>query len=157
MKLHLIILACLLNLTKGQFMAELKGSLTAVPCTGEEFADFKQCLPANVAGDQEEAIFISGGERKLQTTGWCRGCRFDYAYPKGSFCFTFCGTGRRLEEGTGLRHLQDGSDAEYTAGEYSGTGMALAYAKEMIECLGTLSAHHPCLGDTANMTLAVYA
>jgi hypothetical protein len=135
-------------------MAELQGSLTAEPCTGDEYADFKQCLPANVADDQEEAIFIRGGERKLQT-GWCRGCVG--SYPKGHFCFTVCGTGRRLEEGTNLRHLQDGSTAEYSAGTYSGSGIALAYATEIIECLGTLSAHHKCLGNATDMTLAVYA
>jgi hypothetical protein len=156
MKLHLIILASLLNLAMGGFMAELQGSLTAEPCTGEEYADFKQCLPANVADEEEEAIFSNGGERKLGT-GWCRGCRG--SYPKGHFCFTVCGTGRRLEEGTSLRHLQGlgKSVAEYNAGDYSGDGIALEYATEIIECLGTLSAHHKCLGDTADMTLSVYA
>jgi hypothetical protein len=154
MKLHLVILASLLSLARGNhFMAELQGSLTAEPCTGEEYADFKQCLPADVVDDQEEAIFIRGGERKLQTTGWCRGCTG--TYPKGHFCFTVCGTKRRLEEGTSLRHLQDGSTAEYSAGTYSGSGNALAYATEIIECLGTLSAHHLCLGNASDMTLSV--
>ncbi len=134
-------------------MAELPGSLTEVPCTGEEYADFKQCLPANVVDEQEVAIFSNGGERKLGT-GWCGGCVGTYF--KGHFCFTVCGTGRRLEEGTGLRHLQDGSAAEYNAGEYSGTGVALGYATEIIECLTALSAHHLCLGNAADMTLAVY-
>jgi hypothetical protein len=155
MQLHLILLASLLSLARGaHFMAELQGSLTEVPCTGDEYADFKQCLPANVLVDeQEKAIFSNGSERKLGT-GWCAACVG--TFPKGHFCFTACGTGRRLEEGTGLRHLQDGSAAEYSAGEYSGTGIALGYATEIIDCLTTLSANHLCLGNTADMTLAVY-
>jgi hypothetical protein len=153
MKLSLILLAALLNLVRGEFMAELTGSLTAEPCTGDEYADFKQCLPANVADEQEEALFSRGGDRSL---GWCSGCRG--GAPRGTFCFTVCGGRRRLEEGTtNLRHLQDGTDAEYKAGAYSGTGLALEYATEIIDCLGTVSATHLCLGDTADMKLVITA
>ena len=152
MKLSLLLLAALLNLARGGFMAELTGSLTAEPCTGDEYADFKQCLPANVADDEEEAIFSRGGERAL---GWCSGCRG--GAPRGTFCFTVCGGRRRLEEGTSLRKLQDGSFAEYNAGTYSGSGIALGFAEEIIECLDTVSANDLCLGNTADMKLVVYA
>jgi hypothetical protein len=153
MKLHLLLLASLINLAMGGFMVELTGSLTADPCTGGEYADFKHCLPSNVAeDDEEEALFSRGGERAL---GWCSGCRG--GSPRGTFCFTVCGGRRRLEEGTNLRRLQDGSSAEYKGGAYSGTGLALEYATEIIECLGGMSTTHLCLGDTVNMTLIVSA
>jgi hypothetical protein len=153
MKLHLILVASLFSLSSGKkFMAELIGHLTAEPCTGAEYADFKHCLPANVDDEEEGALFNRGGERAL---GCCSGCRG--AYPKGTFCFTVCGGRRRLEEGTSLRHLQDVSAAEYNAGDYSGTGIALEYATEIIDCLGTVAANHLCLGDTADMKLSVYA
>jgi hypothetical protein len=152
MKLSLIIFASLLNLAMGGFMAELTGSLTADPCTGDEYADFKQCLPANVGDEEEEALFSRGSDRAL---GWCSGCRG--GAPRGTFCFTVCGGRRRLEEGTSLRKLQDGSAAEYNAGDISGTGIALEYANEIIGCLKTVSATHLCLGDATDMKLVVYA
>jgi hypothetical protein len=156
MKLSLLLLASLLNLARGAFMAELTGSLTAVSCTGDEYADFKQCLPADVTDDKEVAIF-SPGDRALQNTYWCRGCTG--GAPRGTFCFTVCGGRRRLEEGTNLRHLQvqDGNYTEYKDGAYNGTGLALEYAKEIIECMANVSATHLCLGDTADMKLVVYA
>jgi hypothetical protein len=110
MKLSLLLLASLLNLARGGFMAELTGSLAPdQECDGKEYADFKQCLPDNVADDEEEAIFSPGGIRALQkNTYWCRGCRG--GAPRGTFCFTVCGgrrrRRRRLAEGTNLRHLQ---------------------------------------------------
>jgi hypothetical protein len=152
MKLSLILLASLLSLVRGGFMAELTGSLTSEPCTGDEYADFKQCLPANLADEEEAALLSHGDERKL---GWCSGCR-GLEYPRGTFCFTVCGRfHRRLEEGTGLRHLQASNEAEYNAGTYTGTGPALDYATEIINCLGTVSASHLCLGDAADMKLIV--
>jgi hypothetical protein len=153
MKLHLIILASLLNLAMGGFMVELTGSLTAEPCPGEEDAAFKQCLPANVA-DEDEAVSGNGGERAL-ITGWCSGCQG--TYPKGHFCFTVCGPRRRLEEGTSLRHLEEFSAAVYNFGVYNGHGIALDYAKEIINCLETVSANHLCLGNTTDMNLVVFA
>ena len=69
MKLSLILLAALLNLARGGFMAEL----TAEPCTGGEYADsLKQCLPAKVVEEVDEALVSRGGDRAL---GWCSGCR----------------------------------------------------------------------------------
>jgi hypothetical protein len=106
MKLSLILLASLLNLARGGFMAELTGSLAPdQECDGKEYADFKQCLPDNVADDEEEAIFSFEGNRALQkNTYWCRGCKG--GAPRGTFCFTVCGGRRRLEEDNNLRHLQ---------------------------------------------------
>jgi hypothetical protein len=152
MKLSLIIFASFLNLAVGGFMAELTGSLTAEPCTGDEYADFKQCLPANVGDEEEEALFSPGDDRAL---GWCSGCTG--GAPRGTFCFTVCGGRRRLEEGTNLRKLQDASAPEYKGGDFSGTGLALGYAEEIIECLKTVSASDLCLGDTADMKLVIIA
>jgi hypothetical protein len=107
MKLSLILLASLLNLARGGFMAELTGPLTG-SCEGTEYNDFKKCLPAgvNYDGDKEVSLFSFANNRALQNTYWCRGCR-DGA-PRGTFCFTACGgrSRRRLAEGTSLRHLQ---------------------------------------------------
>jgi hypothetical protein len=153
MKLHLILLASLINLAMGGFMVELTGSLAADPCTGGEYADFKHCLPANVAeDDQEEALFSRGGERAL---GWCSGCRG--GAPRGTFCFTVCGGRRRLEEGTTLRKLEDSTEAECNGGACTGTGRALGYANIIINCLDVLSATHLCLGDATDMMLVVTA
>jgi hypothetical protein len=88
-----------------RFMAELTGSLTADVCTGDEYDDFKQCLPAGVSLDEDKDVSIVN--RALQNTYWCRGCI--YPAPRGTFCFTVCGAGnlrRRLEEHTNLRRLQ---------------------------------------------------
>jgi hypothetical protein len=104
MKLSLILLASLLNLARGGFMAELTGPLTAdQECDGDEYDDFKQCLPAGVSLDEDKDVSIIN--RDLQyNTYWCRGCRG--GEPRGTFCFTVCGGRRRLEEYTNLRHLQ---------------------------------------------------
>ena len=155
MKLHLIILASLLNLAMGGFMVELTGPLPAEPCPGDEdaLAAFEQCLPAKVADGEASGVIGKGGERAL---GWCSGCRGTYF--KGHFCFTVCGPNRRLEEDTSLRHLKgEFSAAVYNYGAYNGNGDALEYAKEIIGCLGDVPANHACLGDTADMNLVVFA
>jgi hypothetical protein len=108
MKLSLILLASLLNLARGGFMAEITGPLTG-SCGGAEYNDFKKCLPAevNYDGDKEVSLFSFEGNRALQkNTYWCRGCKG--GAPRGTFCFTVCGkrSRRRLAEGTNLRHLQ---------------------------------------------------
>jgi hypothetical protein len=135
-------------------MAELTGSLTLDPCSGDEYAAFKQCLSANVADDEEVALFSPRGDRALQTS-WCSGC--EGGAPRGTFCFTVCGGRRRLEEGTNLRKLQDGTEAECKDGACTGTGLALGYAEEIFDCLGSVSATHLCLGETSDMKLVVYA
>jgi hypothetical protein len=155
MKLHLIILASLLNLAMGGFMVELTGPLPAEPCPGDEdaLAAFEQCLPAKVADGEASGVIGKGGERAL---GWCSGCRGTYF--KGHFCYTVCGSNRRLEEDTSLRHLKgESSAAVYNYGAYNGNGDALEYAKEIIGCLGDVTANHACLGDTADMNLVVFA
>jgi hypothetical protein len=155
MKLQLVLLAALLNLARGGFMAELTGSLAAdVPCTGDEYADFKQCIPANVADDEEEALFSRGGDRAL---GWCSGCTG--GAPRGTFCFTVCGGRRRLEEGTSLRKLEGSTEAVCENGDCTGTvdSLALGYANKIISCMDAVSATHLCLGDTTNMKLVVDA
>jgi hypothetical protein len=152
MKLHLLLLASLFNLSVG-FMAELKGPLGLAECTGDEYAEFRHCLP-DVTDIESEAFVNRGGMRKLN----CDGCP-DGA-PRGTWCFTVCGSGRRrMEEGTNLRRVQadEESHAEYSLGVYNGTGDALIYAELCIECLGNVTVSHPCLGSTATMTLKVDA
>ncbi len=103
MKLRLLLLASLCSLSTAKFMAELTGHLTEVQCTGEEFDDFKNCIPEDVKTSEWGAVMDR--EEDNRNLGWCSGCRG--AYPKGTFCFTVCGRRRRLEEGTSLRHLED--------------------------------------------------
>jgi hypothetical protein len=150
MKLHLIILASLLNLAMGGFMVELTGVFP--PCTGDELAELQQCLPI----EEEEAVVEDGGERRALITGWCSGCQGTYFM--GHFCYTVCQSQRRLEEGTSLRHLQEEfSAAVYNLGNLHGAGIALDYAAEIIDCLGNVTATHPCLGELAEMNLVVFA
>jgi hypothetical protein len=162
MKLHLLLLASVFNLSSG-FMAELTGTLADEACTGVEYADFKQCVTADESMadfiDSEDEAFVNrGGDRKLS----CWGCPLSGA-PRGTWCFVMCGTrrGRLLEEVTDtpnfLRRVQedDSADAVYADGLYTGTDEAKELAKGIIECLGGLATNHPCLGDTANMGLTV--
>jgi hypothetical protein len=164
MKLHLLLLASLFNASSGEFMAELRGKLTEEACTGAEYADFKYCaiqgaaaadpsLPA-LAEIEEEAFVNRGGERQL---GWCSGC--NGRAPKGTFCFTVCG-GRRLSEKgmdtPNLRRLEKPEFVSaYEKGAYTGNGKSIRVAEAIIDCLGVLSANHPCLGSTDTMTLRV--
>jgi hypothetical protein len=158
MKLQLIVLASLLNLAMGWLMVELTGLLP--PCTGDELALLQQCLPV----EEEEAVG-KGGERAL-LTGFCSGCQGLNTF-KGHFCYTMCRPSdpdlddgaRRLEEGTSLRHLQgtEFSAAVYNLGNLQGAGIALDYAQEIINCVGNVTANHPCLGDAADMNLVVFA
>jgi hypothetical protein len=161
MKLHLLLLISLFNLSSG-FMAELKGTLAAEACTGLEYADFKQCVTADVSMadfiDLEDESFVDrGGDgRKLS----CMGCPTSGA-PRGHWCFVMCGSGRRLlEEVTdtpNLRRLQEPDEfsAVFQCGEFAGNGKAKQVAETIIECLDKLSENHPCLGSTVDMTLAV--
>jgi hypothetical protein len=106
--------------------------------------------------DYEDEAFVNRGGRKLS----CRGCPTSGA-PRGTWCYTMCGSQRRrlLEEVTDtpnfLRRVQEDNSAVYSDGLYTGTDEAKELAKGIIECLGGLSTNHPCLGDTANMTLTV--
>jgi hypothetical protein len=161
MKLHLLLLVSLFSLSSG-FMAELKGPLTEEACTGLEYADFKRCVTADesMAGfvDSEDESFINrGGDgRKLS----CDGCPASGA-PRGTWCFTMCGRGRRLQEEVtdtpNLRRLvqPDEFTAVFGGGELTGSGKAKQVAKTIIECFEKLSDNHPCLGSTVDMTLTV--
>jgi hypothetical protein len=51
MKLHLLLLASLFNLSSAGFMVELTGTLAEEACTGEEYADFKYCVNQSTASD----------------------------------------------------------------------------------------------------------
>jgi hypothetical protein len=160
MKLHLLLLASVFNLSSG-FMAELTGTLAEEACTGAEYADFKQCVTedasmADFIDSKDEAFVNRGGDRKLS----CWGCPASGA-PRGTWCFVMCGSrrGRLLEEITDtpnfLRRVQADDSAVFAGGEYTGNDEAGKLAEGIIECLGGLSTNHPCLGDTANMTLTV--
>jgi hypothetical protein len=168
MKLHLLLLASLFNLSTG-FMAELKGPLTDEKCEGDEYADFRRCAMLGAVGVgvtalqesalNEEAFMNQGGERQLVNP--CTGCP-DGAQRRGSFCFTFCGSGRRLlsEEGSmdtpNLRRLaQPDLVGGVDKGAYFGNGRAKKIAEVTIECLGKVSTNHPCLGSTETMVLTV--
>jgi hypothetical protein len=167
MKLHLLLLASLLNLSSG-IMVELKGTLAEEACTGEEYADFKYCVKQSAALDPflpqwtdfEDEAFVHrdhGDDRQL---GWCDGC--PYEAPRGTFCFTVCGGRRRLEEAAdtpNLRRVQELTEehkhAEFGDGSYTGNGEAKEIAREIIECLVEDSTHHPCLGSADKMKLKV--
>jgi hypothetical protein len=160
MKLHLILLASLFSLSSANFMAELTGHLTEVQCTGEEFVDFKNCLPEEVNGSEWGAFMDS--EENNRKLGWCSGCRDSRLYPRGTFCFTVCGgLLRRLDESPDdtpslrRRVQEEETSAAYKAGEWEGSGIALDYAKVIMECLGVVSPIHPCVGSTDDMTLIV--
>jgi hypothetical protein len=160
MKLHLILLTSLFSLSSAKFMAELTGHLTEVQCTGEEFVDFKNCLPEQVNGS-EWGAFMDPEEDNNRKLGWCSGCRG--GYPRGTFCFTVCGRfSRRLDESPAddtpslrRRVQEEESSAVYKAGEWEGSGIALDYAKVIMKCLGVVSPIHPCVGKTDDMTLIV--
>jgi hypothetical protein len=148
-------------------MAELRGPLTGEVCTGEEYADFKHCvtmgaeadpnLPSHFTELEEEAFTNhAGGHRQLYSP--CGGCRS--GAPKGTFCYTYCGTGRRrLEEVTDtpdLRRLEEDNVAVFQDGSYIGNDDAKQVAELIMECLGDVSTSHPCLGSTDTMTLIVH-
>jgi hypothetical protein len=159
MKLHLLVLlASVLTLSSG-FTAELEGTLAEEVCTGEEYSDFKHCvtLGANVTDVEDVAVVNSGGDRRLNCyTNQC----LVYKPGAGHFCFYMCGHlyRRRLEQGTdtpNLRRVQEADSAVFEGGDYTGTIEAIEIAEDIIDCLGDLSAHHPCLGRTVDMRLTV--
>jgi hypothetical protein len=159
MKLHLLLLALLCNLSNG-FMATLKGPLNEDICTGEEYADFTHCAMLGAAADptlpmfaefDEQASVNRGGDgRKLS----CAGCPTSGA-PRGTYCFTMCGSGRRRrlsEKGTdtpNLRRVQQDNVATFKDGGYTGNDETKGIAQDIIKCMGD---DHPCLGP---MTLTV--
>jgi hypothetical protein len=165
MKLHLILLASVLNLSSG-FMAEVKGPLGKEACNGGEYADFKNCVIQGVAADpnlaglidvEDVAIVNRGGARQLS----CRGCPTEGA-PRGTWCFTMCGSTRRrrLQEGTdstpNLRRVQEEADtAVFEGGAYTGNVEAIWILEAMTTCLDEELTHHPCLGTTDTMTMTV--
>jgi hypothetical protein len=163
MKLLLLVVASLLNLSSGAFMAELRGPLNEEACTGTEYADFKQCATLGAESDsslpvlaelEEEAFVNRGGERQL---GWCSGCTG--GAPRGTFCFTVCGGRRLSEEGMATPNLRRLERPEFVAvfedGAYTGNGKSKRIAEAIIGCLGGVSTNHPCLGTTDKMTLTV--
>jgi hypothetical protein len=166
MKLHLILLvSSLFNLSSGLFTVELTGPLTEEPCTGEEYADFKHCVMLGAAADpsldvltdvEENSSVNLGGVRHLGNA--CTPCTG--REPRGTFCFTYCGPGRRLlEKGSmdhtpNLRRLQksDSVSASFKGGTSTGNGEAKKIVDAIMTCLGD---NHPCLGNTVDMTLTV--
>jgi hypothetical protein len=162
MKLHLILLALLFSLSRAKFMAELEGHLTTgVQCTGEEFVDFKNCLPEEVNGS-EWGAFMDPETDNNRNLNWCSGCA-GKKHPRGTFCFTVCCNWRRLEETSPddtpslRRRVQEEQEtsAVYTKGEWEGSGIALDYAKIIMGCLEVVSPLHPCVGNTEDMILSV--
>jgi hypothetical protein len=168
MKIYLLLLASLFSLSSG-FMAELRGPLTDEACSGTEYADFEQCvmdatdadlnLPSKLTAIEEKAFMDDvGGQRKLQYN-MCGGCRG--GAPRGTFCYTYCGRGRRLlEDATDTpdlkRLLEEDRVAIFRGDEYIGNTEAIQVAKDVIECFGGLSTSHPCLGSTDTMTLIIH-
>jgi hypothetical protein len=163
MKLHLILLASVFHLSSG-FRAEVRGPLGEETCTGDEYADFKECVMQGVASDPNLAGFVDtedatimnrGDERRLM----CHVC--PASAPRGTWCFTMCGrTGRRrLEEGTdstpNLRRVQEADTAVFEGGAYTGNIEAISILAAMTTCLDAGFAHHPCLGPTDTMTMSV--
>jgi hypothetical protein len=164
MKLHLIILASVFNLSSG-FMAELKGPLTEEACTGQEYADFKNCVMMAAAADpnlaeftdiEDEAFVNRGDDRKLS----CYCCPSSGA-PKGHWCYVMCGSRRRLLETAGMdssnlrRDVQEADTAVVEDGAYTGNIEAILILEDITQCLEDVSTNHPCLGSTDTMTLTV--
>jgi hypothetical protein len=155
MKLHLILVASLFNLSSG-FMVELKGPLNEEACSGEESDDFIDCVALGAALDPKLALLADllengfmnfGGERKLS---WCAGCKG--IEPRGTFCFTMCNQNRRLDT-PNLRRVQAADSAVFKDGVYTPeNGEAQQVAEHIIECL---SDEYACLGDPVDMTLTV--
>jgi hypothetical protein len=162
MKLHFVLLASVFNLSSG-FMAELKGPLAKEACTGDEYTDFKECVTQGVAADpnlarlidmEDVAIVNRGGERKLN----CDVCP-EHA-PRGTYCFTVCGSTRRrrLETGTdtpNLRGAQEEDSAVFAGGKYNGNDEAKLILKAITKCLEGVSTKDPYLGTIDTMTLTV--
>jgi hypothetical protein len=164
MKLHLILLASVFNLSSG-FRAEVTGVLGEETCTGGEYADFKECVMKGVAADPNLAGFVDtedvsivnrGGERRLS----CAVC--PAGAPMGHYCVVVCGSTpmRRLEEGTdtpNLRRVQEADTAvfEGESGTYTGNVEAISILEVMTKCLDDGFTHHPCLGTTDTMTMTV--
>jgi hypothetical protein len=170
MKLHLILLlASVFNISSG-FRAEVRGPLGEETCTGDEYADFKECVMQGVAADPNIAGFVDledvaivnrGGDRRLS----CRGCPTEGA-PRGTWCFTMCGSTRRRrleeeEEGTDtpkLRRVQEEvatDTAVFEGGAYTGNVEAILILEAMTTCLDDGFMYHPCLGASDTMTMTV--
>jgi hypothetical protein len=166
MKLHLFLLASVFNLSSG-FRAEVEGPLGQETCTGNEYADFKECVMKGVAADPNLAGFVDtedvsivnrGGERRLS----CAVCTPAAIRMRGQFCFVMCGgrRGRALEEGTdthNLRRVQKADTAvfEGESRTYTGNVEAMLILEVMTTCLDDRFTHHPCLGTTDTMTMTV--
>jgi hypothetical protein len=169
MKLHLILLASFLSLSSG-FRAEVRGPLGEETCTGDEYADFKECVIQGVAADPNLAGFVDledvaivnrGGERRLN----CAVCP-QAAMFRGHWCFTMCGSTRRRrleeeEEGTDtpkLRRVQEEvatDTAVFEGGAYTGNVEAILILEAMTTCLNDGFMYHPCLGASDTMTMTV--
>jgi hypothetical protein len=160
MKLLLLIFASLFHLSSG-FTAELKGTLTQEECTGREYANFKSCVVEGfekaghaISGGLDESFINHGRGRDLPSCSTCPSGAW-----RGSWCFTFCGSSRRLEQSTektgGLRRLQT-SEVHYVNGDLvSGDGEALKIAVVFLTCFATHSADDPCLGSMDAMELTI--
>jgi hypothetical protein len=155
MRFHLLLSVSLFHLSRG-FMAELSGPIHEETCTGEEYADFQFCALQGAAADSsipelhqlEQVALVTHHGRHLGICGGCRG-----GAPRGTFCFTWCGRGRRLlQEGTG----DVDNTAIYTGGEFIGNGAAVEVAEAIIECLEGISTTHACLGAIETLTLMVH-
>jgi hypothetical protein len=170
MKLHLILLASVFNLSSG-FVAEVRGALSEETCTGDEFADFKGCVMKGVAAnpslagfvDVEDAAFMNReGDRRLNLCAVCPPA----AMRRGIWCFYICGHGRGrrgLEEVTdtpNLRRVQEEAATDTAVFEgktraYTGNVEAILILEAMTTCLDDGFTHHPCLGTTDTMTMTV--
>jgi hypothetical protein len=160
MKLHLLLLASLFNLSSG-FMAELRGQLTGEDCTGDEYADFKKCTNQVVLNydesfpnftEHEEIFFVNrgGDDRKLN---WCNGCNGQA--PRGTFCFTVCGGRRLSEEGMDTPNLRRLDQPDFVAlfqdGTYTGNNdMARQITRDIIDCIGRGLSEDSCLGSSTD-------
>ena len=109
-------------------MVEVKGPLGRETCTGDEYADFKNCVTQGVAADpnlaglidiEDVAIVNRGGERRLN----CATC--PEGAPRGTWCFVMCSgrRGRGLEEGmdtNNLMRVQEVDTAVFQGAAFTG-------------------------------------
>jgi hypothetical protein len=163
MKLHLLLSVSLLFHLSSGYMVELTGPLNAEEtCTGGEFVDFKECaeLGAAEAGlpdpdEIEGEAYVTHDHGSGRRLGICGGC--PYGAPRGTFCYTWCGRGRRRlqEDGTDAPPPQD-NVAIYSGNVYTGNLEAIEVAEAIVGCLESKAASHPCLGSAATMTLVVH-
>jgi hypothetical protein len=153
MKYILFLLAAMFGTVDGvDIGAKIRGVTSmGESCSAEdELVLYKECVEdvAVSKGIDLSRRLELRGNRELQTGSMCGrccdGCPDCNCYPRGTWCFTYCSTGRRLtvadEEAHTERFL-----------------LALGLIQqEANECLDNHILDYPCLGDPKDLTVKLY-